>query len=304
MFTRRQFMRLSLSGLAGSPFVGGPADPLAYAQLPVFPRGTAKTCIFIFMLGGPSQLETWDAKEGPWTPPDLHIRSYAGGINLSYKLFPMLSRNVGDLVALRSLQAWEAIHERAHYYLQTSYPDNPSFSRHLPSIGAVVAYESESLRKPSDILPPFISIGTGDLLPLSCGFLPGRYSAFKLPFEIKSNGLPDLNPPTNANRFADRMRLLTSLEAASPLSLGKPMNDAAAANLWARTLLSGNAGDIIRFDASESERYGDNYFGDQCLLARNIVKADQGVRFLALFHGSWDHHWGLFDSSNPENLFL
>jgi hypothetical protein len=256
------------------------------------------------MLGGPSQLETWDAKEGPWTPPDLDIRSYTGGINLSYKLFPMLSRNVNDLVALRSIQAWEAIHERAHYYLQTSYPDTPSFSRQLPSLGAVVSYESESLRKPGDFLPPFISIGTGDLLPLSCGFLPGRYGAFKLPFEIQSNGIPDLNSPTNANRFADRARLLTSLETAGASSLGKTMNDAADSSLWARALLSGNAGDIIRFDPSESERYGGNYFGDQCLLARNIVKADKGVRFLALFHGSWDQHWGLFDSSNPENLFV
>ena len=95
MFTRRQFIRLTLSGIAASPLAGRLADPFAYAEMLVSPRGTAKTCILIFMIGGPSQLETWDAKEGPWTPANLDIRSYPGGLNLSYTLFPMLSRKSG-----------------------------------------------------------------------------------------------------------------------------------------------------------------------------------------------------------------
>jgi hypothetical protein len=256
------------------------------------------------MIGGPSQLETWDAKEGPWTPANLDIRSYPGGLNLSYTLFPMLSRNVNDLVVLRSLQAWEAIHPRATYYLQTSYPETPSLAQHLPSLGAVVSYESENSRNRGDILPSFISIGAGDVLSLSSGFLPARYAPFKLPFEIQSNGIANLRTPRDARGLADRVGLLRSLEAASPLSLGKTMDNAADTSVWAHALLSSNADDIIRFDPSESERYGSNFFGDQCLLAKNIIKADKGTRFLALFHGNWDNHWGLFDSSNPENVFV
>jgi hypothetical protein len=286
-----------LSGLIGSPFAG------ALAQSPVSTRGTAKTCIFIFMIGGPSQLETWDPKEGAWSPPDLDIRSYSGGINLSYKLFPMLSQHVNDLVVLRSIQAWEAIHDRAQYYLQTSYPNTPSLSQQLPSLGTVVSYESESVRKPSDCLPAYISIGVGDILPLSGGFLPGRYAPFKLPFDIQSSGIPDLVPPGDAARFAGRLDLSKSLDDASALSLGKSMSDAVDTGLWAQRLLNSNAAEIIRFAPSESQRYGANYFGDQCLLARNIVKANAGARFLALFHGNWDHHWGIFDANNPENLY-
>jgi hypothetical protein len=255
------------------------------------------------MIGGPSQLETWDPKEGPWSPPGLDLRSYSGGINLSYNLFPMLSQHVNDLVVLRSIQAWEAIHERAQYYLQTSYPNTPSLSQELPSLGAVVSYESERARKPSDFLPAYISIGVGDILALNGGFLPGRYAPFKLPFEIQSNGIPDLIPPSDTARFVDRIALSKSLDDAAAYSLGKTMSDAADTAMWSRTLLGSGASEIIRFDPSESERYGGNYFGDQCLLARNIVKADKGARFLALFHGNWDHHWGIFDSGNPENLY-
>jgi hypothetical protein len=297
MLTRREFIGLGLSGLIGSPLAN------IFAQTPVVTKNTAKTCIFIFMIGGPSQLETWDPKEGPWSPTDLDIRSYSGGINLSHKLFPMLSRNANELVALRSIQAWEAIHERAHYYLQTSYPDTPMLSQQLPSLGAVVSFESESSRRPGDILPAYISLGVGDVLRLSPGFLPGRYAPFKLPFEIQSRGIPDLSRPPDPARFADRVKMLNSLEAVSTSSLGKTMNDAADTAGWAQRLLDSNADEIIRFDPAESERYGGNYFGDQCLLARNIVKADKGARFLALFHGNWDHHWGLFDANNPENLF-
>lgn len=159
-------MRLSLTGLIGSPLVRGLAESDAYAQSPVVTKNTASTCVFIYMLGGPSQMETWDPKEGPWVPDDLDIRSYAGGVTLSHKLFPILSRNVADLVLLRSLQAWEAIHERGQYYLQTSYADLPDLSRQLPCLGSVTAYESESSRTPDDFLPPFLAIGVGDLLPL------------------------------------------------------------------------------------------------------------------------------------------
>jgi len=302
-FSRRQFIRLSLTGLIGDPLVRGVADCYAYSQSPVVPRNTARTCIFVFMLGGPSQLETWDPKEGPWTPGDLDIRSYGGGVTLSHKLFPLLSRHIGDLVLLRSLQAWEAIHERGQYYLQTSYADHPALSRQLPCLGSVTAYESEGSRKQDDPFPPFFAIGVGDLLPLNAGFLSGRYAPFKMPFTSIGTGVPNLEPPADANRLFKRIQLLESLEGATPAPYGRQVDDNAAAGEWARPLLARNLAPIFRVDKTESERYGNNYFGDQCLLARNIVRADSGARFIALFHGGWDQHLGLFDRANPFNLF-
>ena len=301
-FSRRQFVRLSLTGLIGSPLVRGLADSGAYAQSPVVAKNTASTCIFIYMLGGPSQMETWDPKEGSWVPGDLDIRSYAGGVTLSHKLFPILSRNVADLVVLRSLQAWEAIHERGQYYLQTSYADLPDLSRQLPCLGSVTAYESESSRTPDDFLPPFLAIGVGDLLPFSAGFLSRRYAPFKMPFTYIGNGIPNLHASIDADRLSKRIQLLESLEGANPGSYGG-LDDNAVAAEWARTLLTRDLDPIFRLDKKESEHYGNNYFGDQCLLARNLIRADAGVRFLALFQGGWDHHFDLFDPSNPMGLY-
>jgi len=180
-------------------------------------------------------METWDPKEGSWVPGDLDIRSYAGGVTLSHKLFPILSRNVADLVVLRSLQAWEAIHERGQYYLQTSYADLPDLSRQLPCLGSVTAYESESSRTPDDFLPPFLAIGVGDLLPFSAGFLSRRYAPFKMPFTYIGNGIPNLHASIDADRLSKRIQLLESLEGANPGSYGG-LDDNALRRLGSRAM--------------------------------------------------------------------
>ena len=68
----------------------------AGGRLREFSRGTAKQCIFINMSGGPSHLDTWDPKDGPWNPPDAKIQQYSGGMALSKTYFPKLSDKVSD----------------------------------------------------------------------------------------------------------------------------------------------------------------------------------------------------------------
>ena len=104
-------------------------------------RGTAKVCVFVTMNGAPSQLDTFDAKDGPWNPPEADIQQYSGGMLLSRTSFPELSKLTNDLVFLHNVQSWEAAHERAQFYLQTSHPSNPAFIQESPHIGAVVARE-------------------------------------------------------------------------------------------------------------------------------------------------------------------
>src|SRR5438874_1517281 len=69
--SRRAFVELSAGGLVVSWFVKPQAAAWAATSAAVAPRATAKNCIFVFLTGAPSQIDTWDLKEGPWTPADF-----------------------------------------------------------------------------------------------------------------------------------------------------------------------------------------------------------------------------------------
>src|SRR5438876_2175633 len=104
-------------------------------------RGTARACVFFYLNGAPSHLDTFDVKDGPWNPRDADIRQYPGGIALSRTLFPKLSELTSDMCILRSVRSWEAAHERGVFYMQTGHPSNPAFVSETPHMGAVVATE-------------------------------------------------------------------------------------------------------------------------------------------------------------------
>jgi hypothetical protein len=98
-FTRRHFLFGSV-GAASAALLRTPADA-ATTGAGVTARSTAKACIYINLAGGPSHLDTFDAKDGPWNPSDADIRQY-GNLYLSYRYFPMLSAMTSDLCILRS----------------------------------------------------------------------------------------------------------------------------------------------------------------------------------------------------------
>jgi hypothetical protein len=53
-------------------------------------------------------------------------------------------------------------------------------------------------------------------------------------------------------------------------------------------------GKIVKLDEAERKAYGSTPFGDGCLLARNMVAAEAGAKFLLLTHGDWDHHSNIY----------
>ena len=78
--TRRQFFQVGTVGVWGfylQPFL----QPLnVYANEGVQPRGTAEYCLFLNLSGGASHVDSFDIKEGRWTPPDFDIRTVKPGI--------------------------------------------------------------------------------------------------------------------------------------------------------------------------------------------------------------------------------
>ena len=91
--SRRGFLQLGAGGLVASWFLKSPAAAWAAESAAVTTRRTrAKNVIFVFLPGAPSQVDTWDLKEGAWTPADFAPASFGGGLRFPAGLLP----NIGE----------------------------------------------------------------------------------------------------------------------------------------------------------------------------------------------------------------
>lgn len=295
-YTRRHF----LFGAATAALLTSHADA-EVASAGVAPRGTAKACIFINMNGGPSQLDTFDPKDGPWNPADADIRQYPGGIALSRKFFPKLSAITNDLLVLRGCASWEAAHERGQFYMQTAHALNPALAAEIPHIGAVVAYE----RGAKGLLPPFLSFNQTSLQ--GATFLGGTNAPMMPP--ATRTGVATLSHPyfggASQQRFEDRFKLLQDLD--QPLR-ENPLNDLVAAYggyyARAKNMMYNDAVDqTFKFSVDDENRYGANATGRALLVARNAIRGKLGVSFVNVTQTGWDTHIGQFDRNLTANIY-
>jgi hypothetical protein len=294
-FTRRHL----LFGAAGAALLRPHAD----AQIStgrVSLRNTAKTCIFINLNGGASQIDTFDVKDGPWNPADADIRQ-AGPLALSRKYFPKLSNITGDLLVLRGCASWEAAHERAQFYMQTAHSLNPALAAEIPHIGAVVAYE----RGVKGLLPPFLSFNQTALQ--GSTFLGGPYSPMMPP--ATRTGVATLSHnffgTASQQRFEDRFRLLQDLD--QPLR-ENPLNEQVAAYggyyARAKSMMYNDAVDAaFKFTVDDESRYGANGIGRALIVSRNAIRSNLGVSFVNVTQGGWDTHVGQFDRAVTANIY-
>ncbi len=97
---RRVFFRHLGAAVAGSFFLPGRSlETIARANAPV--KGTARYVIFVNMAGAPSHVDTFDFKEGPWTPPEMQPETY-GRIRWPRGLLPRLADHLDSIALIRS----------------------------------------------------------------------------------------------------------------------------------------------------------------------------------------------------------
>ena len=302
---RRQFCRIgALSVVYGClrPLAG----PLrASADSSVEPRGGADCVIFLNLVGGPSQMDTFDVKELAPTPEDLDIRTTHLGYQWPYGLLPGLGEMLDDVLVVRSMAAWETLHNLGQYYVQVGHQFNPARVRELPSIGSVIAYEFLSRGKESDFLPPFISMnypaGAVNGTLIRQGYLPS--SAAPLTLDMRSGGnMPFLLEEDYKPRFNRRLDFLRSFDTSRRMA-----DDGVAEELreWdafsrsaERMIKSPRIADVFTLDEEDRKRYGDSPFGDGCLVARNLVAAEAGARYILVSQSGWDHHGDIYGKAS------
>jgi hypothetical protein len=297
---RRHFL-LGAAGTAGFHLLKAHGDAEVVVR-PAVARKTATTCIFINLAGAPSHLDTFAPKDGPWNPPDADLDQFPGGIVLSKTFFPKLTQITNDLCILRSVQSWEAAHERGQFYLQTAHPSNPAFAQETPHVGAVISRE---LGNPNQPLPPFLAFYSSGMQ--GQAFLGGRVAPMG-PTPART-GLSTLEHnyygTVSRNRFEQKFALLDALDA--PLR-AEPFDPEMAtyANFYGaakQMMYNDSIANVFKYTADDEGRYGNTNIGRGLIVARNAVRAKNGVAFINVNTGGWDTHQQMFDTGYAGNIY-
>jgi Protein of unknown function (DUF1501) len=315
-FSRRDLLKLSTAGVIGYSMSGW-LEALA-ADTADDPK-RKRSCILLWMNGGPSQMDTWDLKPGHANGgPFKEIATKADGVKISEHL-PMIAKHTDKMAIVRSMSTKEADHGRATYLMRTGrLPGGPI---QYPAFGAAIAKE---LERADAELPSFVSIAPFRFLNQDAfgpGFLGPKYA----PLVVAENPVfarggnqgqdidgmlkvPDLDLPGGVNdkRADARVKILEDMEKDF---LTDRSGVASLSHLTAYqravTLMRSKA--IKAFDLSDEPKglrdsYGRNLFGQGCLLARRLV--ERGVPFIEVTLSNatgvggigWDTHANNFDS--------
>jgi hypothetical protein len=281
--------------------------------------------IYLFMAGGPSQLDLFDRK------PDLNRlhgqpipESFVKGKRFAFmntfskerpkllasprrfrqygqsgawisELLPNIGSVADKLTMIRSMNTNVFNHAPAKMFANTGSPQTGR-----PSIGSWVTY---GLGSPARDLPGFIVLQSGPRgprggMPLwGSGFLPSSYQG--VPFRSTGDPVLNLSTPAGIDRNSQE-RVVNTIGGLNRLHLedqGDPEIAARTASYEMAFRMQVSAPDLIdigRESKSTLARYGATpgqpSFAANCLLARRLV--ERGVRFVQLYHADWDHHGG------------
>lgn len=336
--TRREFMweagarftSVALAGMLGADgFLASQVkaadgvNPYANPLRPKDPHFApkAKSVIFLFMYGGPSQVDTFDYKpdlyrldgktvkvktkgrggsrnQGRIVGPKWKFKRYGESGQWVSELFPHLATCVDDIAFLKSMTADSPLHGSAMLQMNSGRILSGS-----PALGSWVNY---GLGTVNENLPGFVVMLDPTGGPISgaknwsSGYMPATYQATIL----RSSGEPilDLKPPAGVSRRTQRKLLDALGEYNSEHSTTRPDNSELAARIASYELAykmqssAPEATDLSRESKETKALYGmyqkhTENFGRRCLLARRLV--ERGVRFIQLYSGGAhnDHNW-------------
>jgi hypothetical protein len=250
-------------------------------------------CIHLMLVGGPSQLDTWDPK--PNAPVEIRgpykaIRTNVPGIEISEN-FPRMARHADKYALIRSLyHTAAAVHDTGHQMMQTGRLFQGGIE--YPNMGSVLA----KLKGPKGDVPPHVLMprpigNTGGNMPhgQNAGFLGKSFDPFVLNADPSDPNfkVPDMLPPDYLTALrVDRRRDWREMIDKS-VSMFETSQDARLLDSTfhqAYTLMSSQkareAFELHKEPQATREKYGMNRFGQSCLLARRLIEA--GVRFVTI----------------------
>jgi Protein of unknown function (DUF1501) len=293
--TRRHWLGHLTSTALGIPAIQFFSSLQANAQ---HLRKANRSCIVLWMSGGPSTIDMWDLKPdhkngGPFRPIDTS----ASGVRISEHL-PKVAGQMQHLSIIRSLNSKEGNHDRGTYMMHTGYAPNPTVVH--PGWGSVCAMELGEKLENFD-LPHCISINSPGV---GAGFLGMSYA----PFVVQNPNAPiaNLRPPQDVDglRMGRRFEMLGLVENQF-VSQRRAQAAVDHKAVYAKTLRMMNSRyqdsfNLDREPAKTRDAYGRGSFGSGCLMARRLV--EKGVSYVEVSLGGWDTHNNNFDTLSDRLL--
>ncbi|MBX3439427.1 MAG: DUF1501 domain-containing protein [Planctomycetaceae bacterium] len=295
-WTRRGWMTRTAAGMAGASWLSRMAAAGETASRP--PR----SCLLLWMNGGPSQTDTFDLKPGhehggPFSP----IETSVPGIVISEHL-PRTAQWMHRLSVIRSMSTREGDHGRARDHLRTGYlPQGPI---QFPVLGSLVSHEHAD--RSSD-LPNYVSILPRGLFRAGmppAGFLGPHHAPLMIGGSSEDGEtmlrVDNLAAPSSVSvgQSLARLDLLRQMERSFLDQHPGPAADGHRSAYERSTRLMSpsatEAFDLSGESAQCKERYGTSQFGQGCLLARRML--ERGVPFVEVTLGGWDTHYDNFNA--------
>lgn len=267
----------------------------------------AKSCILVWLDGGPTHYETFDPK--PLAPTEIRgeffpIETKLPGVHFSEHM-TQLAGMADKLSIIRSIRHNQGNHGAGNHYMMTGAPPRipvgcGAFVSFHPSLGSVTAHE----RGHKNGLPAYFSIPS---MSRSGGpnFLGAQYAPFVVPdnpnssnFRVRDVALPRGLETERFDHRKDLRGLVDQLPRIENKASGDPALALDEYYTQSYDLISSPAAqkafDINQEEGAVRDRYGRTPFGQRALLARRLVEA--GVPFITLYEGGWDHHRDLFNT--------
>ena len=226
-----------------------------------------RACIILWMSGGPSQIDTFDPKDGAvslFPALDTNVK----GLRFTKNL-PLLAKHANHLAVIRSMKTRDADHNRAAYLMQTGFSIDDGMDH--PVLGSVLAKELRA----GPNLPRYVRVGHDYRKEKAVGFLEPQYG----PVQVRGN--VGFGQKQGTSTLPD----LKEFEAVSKDN-AEAMRKAIA-----------KAFDLGEEIKATHDAYGSSPFGQGCLLARRLV--DAGVPVVEVTMGGWDVHAGA-DAALPK----
>jgi RNA polymerase sigma factor (sigma-70 family) len=255
-----------------------PTEPQPEARSQPAPKADDKaarrSCIILWMNGGPSQIDTFDPKPGdanggPFKPIDTVVK----GVQISEHL-PRIAKMTDRLALVRSVTHDEGDHARATHLMRTGYVIDGQTD--YPPLGSLLAKE---LIAPKADLPPYVRLASPPEVSKE-GYGPGFLGPKFGPLTASPRAVPLGDKKSEAEQTQEEL----------PLEAFQQIDKERAAAMRKATLA---AFELSEEKAAVRDAYGRNAFGQGCLVARRLV--ERGAPVVEVTLSGWDTHARNFD---------
>ena len=297
-WTRRRFFEILGAGVSGSFLAERYVRAADLSASGVSPKGTAKNVIFILLAGAPSHTDTFDFKMVSSVTPTSFEPATVNGVAWPAGLLPKLGQMLSQFALVRSVYSHGLVHSLSQTWVQIGRNPAAALGNIAPNIGSVVAIEKDKERTPGQIFPAFLALNSPG------GVGSGYLSAVYAPFRVvpSTGGVANTTNPDGQTTFNNRWKLLQSLDGNLRVNSpnGSTLDDYNDFYTSAETMMYNPVvNQAFGYTTADSARYGSTSLGNACLVASQVLKANQGTRYIQITsNDGWDMHQNIYSAGN------